>query len=220
MATHSSVLACRIPGKEEPGGLPSMGSHRVRHDWSDLAAAGAELWRDITSLTKAHLVKAMVFPVAMYGCESCIIKKAECRRIDAFQLLCWRRLEGPLDHKKIKSVNPKGDYSLIFIGRSDAEAEAPVLWPPDAKNWLIRKYLDAGKDWKQEYKGMTEDEMVGWHHWLDGYEFEQAPRVGDGQGSLACCSPWGHRASDMTELTGIRNTNLTLNVHDHPFRIL
>ena len=148
--------------------------------------------RDITSLTKAHLVKAMVFPVAMYGCESCIIKKAECRRIDAFELLCWRRLESPLDHKKIKSVNPKGDYSWIFIGRSDAEAEAPVLWPPDAKNWLIRKTLIVGKIEGRSRRG-RQDEMVGWHHQLDGHEFEQALGAGDGWGSLACCSPWGHK---------------------------
>ena len=81
----------------------------------------------------------------------------------------------------------------------DAEAEAIILWPPDAKNWLIRKDLDAGKDWRQEEKETTKDEMVGWHHWLDGHEFEQALGVGDGQGSLACCSPWGHKESDMTE---------------------
>ena len=88
--------------------------------------------------------------------------------------------------------------SWIFIGRTDAEAETPILWPPDAKNWL-EKDPDAGEDWRLEEKGMTEDEMVGWHHWLDGHEFEQASRVGDGQGSLACCSPWGHKELNMTE---------------------
>ena len=88
--------------------------------------------------------------------------------------------------------------SSIFIGRTDAEAETPILWPPDAKNWL-EKDPDAGEDWRLEEKGMTEDEMVGWHHWLDGHEFEQASRVGDGQGSLACCSPWGHKELNMTE---------------------
>ena len=86
-----------------------------------------------------------------------------------------------------------------FIGRTDVEAEAPILWPPDVKNWLLRKDPDAGKDWRQEEKGTTEDEMVGWHHRLDGHEFEQALGVGDGQESLACCSPWGHKDSDMTE---------------------
>ena len=107
--------------------------------------------------------------------------------------------ESPLDCKEIKPVHPKGNQSWIFIGRTDAEAEALILWPPDAKNWLIGKDPDAGKDWRQEEKGMTEDEMAGWHHWLNDHEFEQAPGVGDGQGSLACCSPWGRKDSDITE---------------------
>ena len=101
--------------------------------------------------------------------------------------------------KEIKSVNPKRNQSWMFIGRTDDEAEAPIIWPPDAKSWLIRKDPEAGKEWRQEEKGMTEDEMVGWHHQLDGYEFEQALGVGDGQGSLVCCSPWGHKESDMTK---------------------
>ena len=118
------------------------------------------------------LVKAMIFPVVMYGCESWTIKKAEHRSIDAFELWCWRRLESPLDCKKIQPVHLKGDQSWVFTGRTDAEAEAPILWPPDAKSWLIWKDPDAGKDWGQE-KGMTtEDEMVGWHHWLYGHETE------------------------------------------------
>ena len=106
-------------------------------------------------------------------------------------------LESPLQSKEIKPVNPKGNQSWIFIGRTGAEA--PILWPPDAKNWLIRKDPDAGKDWRQEEKGTTEDEMVGCYHRLNGHEFEQAPGNGEGQGSLACCSPWGHKESDMTE---------------------
>ena len=108
-------------------------------------------------------------------------------------------LESPLDCKKIKPVNPKGNQSWIFIGRTDAEAETPMLWLPDEKNWLIGKDPDAGKDWRQEEKGTIEDEMVGWHHQLNGHEFEQAPGVGDGQGGLACCSPCGWRESDTTE---------------------
>ena len=109
-------------------------------------------------------------------------------------------LESPLDWEGIKPVNTKGNYSWIFIGRTDAEAEAPILWTPDAKRQLIGKDSNAGKDWRQEEKGVTEDEMAGWHHQLDGHEFEQAPGVGDvGQGSLACCSPWGCKESDMTE---------------------
>ena len=110
-----------------------------------------------------------------------------------------KTLESPLDCKEIQPVHPKGNQSWVFIGRTDAEAEAPILWPPVAKNWLIWKDPDAGKDWRQEEKGMTADEMVGWHHWLDEHEFEQASGVGDGQGSLACCSPWGRKDLDMTE---------------------
>ena len=105
----------------------------------------------------------------------------------------------PLDCKEIKPVNPKENQSWIFIGRTDAEAETPILRPPDAKNWPTGKDPDAGKDWRQEEKGMTEDEMVGWHHRLNKHEFEQAPWVGDGQGSLACCSPWFSKESDTTE---------------------
>ena len=94
-------------------------------------------------------------------------------------------------NKEIKPVHPEWNQSWIFIGRTDAEAEIPILWPPAAKNWLIGKDPDAGKDWRQEETGTTEDEVTGWHLWLHGHEFEQAPGVGDGQGSLACCSPWG-----------------------------
>ena len=111
-----------------------------------------------------------------------------------------KTLVSPLDCKEIKPVNPKGNQPWIFVRRTDAEAETPILWPPDAKSQFIGKDPDAGKDWRQEEKGTAEDEMVWWHHWLDGHEFEQAPGVGDGQGSLVRCSPWGHKESDMTEL--------------------
>ena len=114
-------------------------------------------------------------------------------------------LETPLDSKEIKPVNPKGNQSWVFIGRTDVEAEAPILGPPDTKNWLIWKDPDSGKDWRQEEKGTTEDEMVGWHHRLN--EFEQALGVGNGQGSLACCSPWGCKESDMTELLNWTESN-------------
>ena len=110
-----------------------------------------------------------------------------------------KTLESPLDSKEIKPVNPKRNQPWIFVGRTDTEAEAPILWPPDAKNWLIGKDLDAGKDWRQEEKGTAEDEMVGWHHQLDGHEFQHAPGVGDGEGCLVCYSPWGHKESDTTE---------------------
>jgi len=118
-----------------------------------------------------------------------------------------KTLESPLDCKEIQPVNPKGNQSWIFIGRTDVEAATPILWPPDAKSWTIGKDPDAGQDWRQEEKGMAEDEVVGWHHWLDGHEFEQAPGDGDGQGNWACCSPWGHKESDMTErLNWLKNT--------------
>ena len=119
-----------------------------------------------------------------------------------------KTLESPLNCREIKPVNPKGDQSWISIGRTDVEAEAPILWPPDAENWLIGKDPDAGKDWRQKEKGTTEDEMVGWHHWLDGHKFEQALGDGDGQESLACYSPRGSqrvRRDWATELTDIWN---------------
>ena len=109
-----------------------------------------------------------------------------------------KTLESPSDCKEIQPVHPRGDQSWIFTGRTDAEDEASVLCPCDAKKWPFRKYPDAGKDWRWEEKGATEDEMVGWHHWLNGHEFEQAPEDGEGQGSLVCCSPWGCKESDTT----------------------
>ena len=113
-----------------------------------------------------------------------------------------KTLESPLDCKVIQPVHPRGNQFWICIGRIGAEAETPILWPPDVKNWLFGKDPDAGKDWRQEEKGTTEDEMVGWYHRLNGHEFEQAPGVGDGQGGLVCCSLWGHKESNnwATEL--------------------
>ena len=116
----------------------------------------------------------MVFPGVMYGCESWAVKKAEHRRIDAFELWCWRRLESPLDCMEIQPVHPKGDQSWVFFGRNDAKAETPVLWPPHVKRWLIGKESDAGRDWGQEEKGTTEDEIAGWHHWLYRHESENS----------------------------------------------
>ena len=154
--------------------------------------------RDVTLTTKVCLIKTMVFPIVTYGCESWTIKKAERWRIDAFELWCWRRLESPLDWKEIQPVHPKEDQSWVFIGGTDVEAETPILWPPDGKNWLTGKDPDAGKYCWWE-KGTTEAEMVGWHHWLNGHEFEQALGVGDGHRSLECCSPWGCKELKMTE---------------------
>ena len=110
-----------------------------------------------------------------------------------------KTLESPLDCKEIQSVHPKGDQAWVFTGKTGVEAETPILWPPDVKNWLIGKDPDAGKDWGQEKKGMTEDEMVGWHHWLNGHGFGWTRGVGDGQGGLGFCGPWGCKESDITE---------------------
>ena len=141
-----------------------------------------------------------------YGFSSSDLWMWELDDKESWALKNWRfctvvlekTLEGPLDCKEIQPVHRKGNQSWIFIGRTDAEAETPILWPLDVKNWLIGNDPDAGKDWKQE-KVTTEDEMVGWHHWLNGLEFEEAPVVGDGQGRLTCCSPWGCKEWDTTE---------------------
>ena len=137
------------------------------------------------------------FPIVVYRCESWTIKSWVPKNWCFWIVVLENTLESPLDSKEIKPVHPKGNQSWIFIGRTDAEA--PILWPPYAKNWLLGKDSDAGKDRRLEEKGTTEDEMVGWHHRLDGYKFEQAPGVGDGQGSLVCCSPWGGKELDTTE---------------------
>ena len=125
------------------------------------------------------------------------------------------------DCKEIKSVHLKRNLSWIFIGWIDAEAEVPILWPPDVKNWPIGKNPDAGKDWRQEEKGTTEDEMVGWHHRLNAHEFEQAPGGGEGQGGLACCSPWGLKESDTTEQLNNKSMNREyLSIHLDLLRFL
>ena len=155
--------------------------------------------RDTTLPTKVCLVKAMVFPVVMYGWESWTVKKAERQRIDAFELWCWRwLLRVPWTARRSNQVHPKGNQSWVFIGGTDVEAETPILWPPDVESWLIWKDPDAGKDWGQGEKGMTEDEMIGWHHRLDEHELQ--PTLGDSerQENLVCCSPWSHRELDTT----------------------
>ena len=147
--------------------------------------------RDITLPTKVHLVKAMVFPVVMYGCETLTAKKAERRSIKSWcfwTVVLEKSLESPLDCKEIQPVHSKWDQSWVFFGRNDAKAETPVLWPPHAKSWLIGKDSEAGRDWGQEEKGMTEDKVAGWHHQLYGHEFEWTLGVGDGQGGLVCCN--------------------------------
>ena len=129
--------------------------------------------RDTTLPTKVHLVKAMVFPVVVYGCESWTVKKAWAPNNWCFwSVVLEKTLESPLDCKEIQPVHSEGDQSLVFFGRTDAKTETPILWPPHAKNWLIGKDPDAGRDWGQEEKGTTEDEIVGRHHWLDRHKFE------------------------------------------------
>ena len=144
----------------------------------------------LTLPTKVHLVKAMVFLVVIHrrGSHAWTPKKKK-KKGWALKMLTSRKSSQSV----LKEISPK------FIGRTDAEAESPILWPPDAKNWLIGKDPDSGKDWRQKEKGMTEDEMVGWHHWLNWHEFESAPGANDRQGSVACCSPWGRKESGMTE---------------------
>ena len=156
--------------------------------------------RDVTLPTTVCIVKAMVFPVVIYGCEDWTIKKAEHWRNWCFQTVVLEKtLESPLDCKEIQPVHPRRDQSCVFIGRTDVDGETPIVWPPDEKSQLIEKGPNAGKDWTQEEKGAIEDEMVGWHHWLNRHELEQALGDGEGQGSLACCSPWGHKQLDTTE---------------------
>ena len=155
--------------------------------------------RDITLPTKVLLVKAMVFPVVVYGCELDHKEGWVLKNWCFWTVVLENTLESPLDCKKIQPVHPKRNQSWIFIGMTDAVAETPILWPPDMKNWLIGKDPDAGKDWRQEEKGVTEDEMFVWHHWLNGHKSEQAPGVGDGQGTLACCSSRGCKELDKTE---------------------
>ena len=157
--------------------------------------------RDITLPTKVCLVKVIIFPVVSH------IWMWELEYKESWVPKNWyfwtvvleKTLENPLDSKEIPVVNPKGNQSWIFIGRTDAEAETPILWPLDAKSWLVGKDPDAGVDWRQEEKGTTGDEMVGWYRRLNGQEFEQALGVGDGQRSLACSSPGGHKELDMIE---------------------
>ena len=144
-----------------------------------------------------------------YGFSSSLVWMWELDYKESWALKTWcfwtvvldKTLESPLDCKEIQPVCPIGNESWIFIGKTDAETETPILWPPDVKNLLTGKDPDAGKDWGQEEKGTTQDEMAGWHHWLNGHghESEWTPGIGDGQGGLACCDSWGCKESDMTE---------------------
>ena len=144
-------------------------------------------------MTKVHIVEAMVFPVVIYGCECWTVKKGWALKNRCFWIVMLEKtLESSLDCKEIKPVNPTGNQSWIFIGRTDADAETPIFWPPDAKSQLIGKDPDSGKDWNQEKK-VTENEMVGCHHWLNGHKSEQTPGDSEGQESLTCYSLWDCR---------------------------
>ena len=212
MAPHSSTLAWKIPWMEEPGGLQSMGSLRVGHDWSDLAVVVVLLRRKVmTNLDSILESRDITFPtkvqLAKAGFSSGHVWMWKLEYKESWVLKSWcfwtvvleKTLESPLNCKEIQAVHPKGDQSWVFIGRTDVEAETPILWPCHAKSWLIGKDPDAGKDWEQEEKGMTEDETVWWHHRLNGHGFGWTPRVGDGQGGLACCGSRDHRVLDTTE---------------------
>ena len=236
---------------------PSMGSHRIRHDWatelimasgpittwqtdgetmetvSDFIFLGSKITADgdcsheikrclllgrkaVTIIKKQRHYFANKGPSSQtYVFSSSYVwmwelDYKECWALKKWYLNCGleKTPESLLDCKEIQPVHPKGNRSWIFTGRIDVEADTPILWPPDVKNWFIAKDPDGGKDWRQEEKGTTEDEMVGLHHQLDGHKFEQPPGVGDRQGSLACCSPWGLRVGHdwATELMKTYNT--------------
>ena len=156
--------------------------------------------RDTTLPTKVHLSKAMVFPLVMYGCESWDYKVSWApKNLCFWTVVLEKTLESPLNCKEIQPVHPKANQSWVFIGRTDAEAETPILWPPDAKSWLIGKDPDAGRDWGQEENGTTEDEMAGWHCGQMDMSLSKLRELVMDKGGLACCSPWGRKESDMTE---------------------
>ena len=181
----------------------------------DVCFLGEKLWQTDSVLKSRDITLPTKVPSSQsYGFSSSHIWMWELHHKEGWAQKNWcfwtvvleKTPESPLDSKEIQPVHPKGNQSWIFIGRTDAEAETPILWPPDVKNWLIWKDPDAGKDWRQEEKGTTEDETVGWHHWLNTYELEQAPGDGEGQGSLVCCSPWDRRELDMIEWLNNNNS--------------
>ena len=236
MATHSSILAWRIPWTEKPGGLQSMGLQRVRHDWATkhstaLGCTFAELNEIILLQRRSSLIQkdapeeccgqglvhsgnwdplcihqgGFIHLRPLYFSSSHVeMWELDLKEGLALKNWCFRTVmlektfESPLDCKEIKPINPKGNQPWIFIGRIDAEAEAPILLQPDVKTWLIGKDPNTGKDWRQEEKGTTENEKVGWHHRLNGYEFEQTSGDSGRQGSPGCCSPWDHKESGTT----------------------
>ena len=167
----------------------------LRNVWGDFYCRSGLFYLSVP--TNDHIVKAVSSNnVWMWELEN--EEGREPRNCCFWTVVLENTLESPLESKEIKPVNLKGNQPWILFGRTDAEAEAPILWPPDMNSWFTGKDPNAGKNWRQEEKGMTEDETTGWHHWFNGLELGQTLRVGEGQGCLACCSPWGHEESDTT----------------------
>ena len=211
-ATHSSILAWRIPRT-----VQSMGSQRVRHNWATFTfiheIKTLAPWKRSYDKPRQNIKKQRHYftnkgPSSQsYAFFNSHVWMWELDYKESWALKNWcfwtmvleKTFESPLDCKAIQLIHPKGDQSWIFIARTDAKAETPVLWPPHAKSWLIGKDSDTGRDWGQEEKGTTEDEMFGWHHRLDGHEFECTPGVGGGQGGLECCNSWGRKERDTSE---------------------
>ena len=217
MAPQSSTLAWTIPWREEPGRLQSMGVRRVKtlterlHFHFSLSCIGEGNGNPLQCSCLENSRDGGAWWAAIYGvAQSRTRLKLWMWELDDkeswlpknwcfWTVVLEKTLESPLNCKKLQSVHPKGNQSWTFIGRTDVGAEAPILWPPDAKSWLTWKDHDAGKDCRWEEKGMIEDKMVGWHHQLNGHEFEQALGDGEGQRSLVCCGPWGRRELGTTE---------------------
>ena len=180
-------------------------SHEIKRCW----LLGRNVMTNLDSIFKSRNYFANKGPSSQgygFSCGHVWMWELDCEESWALKNWCFwtavleKTLESPLDCQEIQPVHSEGDQSWVFFGRTDAKAETPILWPPDAKSWLIGKDPDAGRIWGQEEKGTTEDEMAGWHHRLDGREFQWTLSVGDGQGGLACCDSWGHKESDTTVL--------------------
>ena len=194
------VLSCIGEGNGNPLQCSCLENPRDGGAWWAAVYGVTKSRTRLKWLCSSSSSQAMVFTVITYGCESWTVKKAERWRIDAFELWCWRRLlRVPWTARRSnQSILKEINQSWIFIGRTDVEAEVPILWPSDMKNQLTGKDPEAGKNWGQEEKGTTENEMVGWHHWLNGHEYKQTLGYNKGQGCLACHRSWGRKESDMT----------------------